>query len=230
MIAEAHLALGLGGRLTASGADPGRALASDAALGVTIEAELRNAYAHALALVSGARRAVRLVADAHVAKRLRVRGGGADGGRHHGLRQAEAARPPSPGRPPCRRVTGSAASRAALGPGAGEAAARACRIAIARTALAHAEAAVGFGTDKDRNRYPAQVAEGGRPKIETSNLAHQRRGLRGNEDRNDDPVCKTAESGRWREDRKSDSEPRAKVTIESRILDRRRRRLERSED
>jgi hypothetical protein len=70
MIAQAHIALGLGGRLSASGAETGYALAFNPALAVTVEAEMQNLYAEAVALIVGARRAIRLVADALLEKRL----------------------------------------------------------------------------------------------------------------------------------------------------------------
>jgi len=70
MIVQAHLAFGLGGRLTASGADFTKALALDAELRATVEAELQYAYAAAIGMISGARRAVQLVADTLIEKRI----------------------------------------------------------------------------------------------------------------------------------------------------------------
>lgn len=70
MIVDSHLALGLFGRLTSIGVDPARAVAADAALAAAVEAELRTIYGRTATLISGARRAVQLVADSLLEKRL----------------------------------------------------------------------------------------------------------------------------------------------------------------
>jgi cell division protease FtsH len=147
MIVQAHLAFGLGESLTASGADFSEALALDAELRATVETELQNAYAAAVGMISGARRAVQLVADALIEKRslsgsevaMRMKASGAYvkfGPRDASRFPAEFMGENSGSRLVARRLAGL---RATLGPTAGDAAARACRVAIGRVALEFAE-------------------------------------------------------------------------------------------
>lgn len=150
VIVQAHLALGLGERLTASGADFSQALALDGQLRATVEAELQDAYAAAVGMISSARRAVQLVADALIEKRLLsgsevamlmkastvyVKLGPRDVSCSPNGRMGES----GDARSVARRLAGL---RATLGPTAGDAAARACRVAIGRAALEFAEARV----------------------------------------------------------------------------------------
>ena len=70
LIAKAHLTFGLGERLSATGEAVGSMLALDRGLRVTVEAELAEAYAKAVDMITDARRSVQLVADALLEKRL----------------------------------------------------------------------------------------------------------------------------------------------------------------
>jgi hypothetical protein len=66
--------------------------------------------------------------------------------------------------------------RAALGSTVSHCAAHACRVAIARAALAHAEAAVGISAGDNRTSDPKHAAVGRSSKIGRRNLDHHCRG------------------------------------------------------